>query len=131
MTYSEIRELEKVFVEADKNKSSRSAGSISGKEAGEYTLEDYYALPDDQRYELIDGVLYDMAAPAVTHQEIAFEIAVAFAEIYRKIKVENAKVFMSPVDVQLDKDDKTMVQPDVFLVCDPEQEYGQRLPSVH
>ena len=34
-------------------------------------------LPDDQRYELIDGVLYDMAAPAVTHQEIAFEIAVA------------------------------------------------------
>ena len=32
-------------------------------------------LPDDQRYELIDGVLYDMAAPAVTHQEIAFEIA--------------------------------------------------------
>ena len=43
----------------------------------EYTLEDYYALPDDQRYELIDGVLYDMAAPAVTHQEIAFEIAVA------------------------------------------------------
>lgn len=26
---------------------------------------------------MIDGVLYDMAAPAVTHQEIAFEIAVA------------------------------------------------------
>ena len=47
------------------------------KKDGEYTLEDYYALPDDQRYELIDGVLYDMAAPAVTHQEIAFEIAVA------------------------------------------------------
>lgn len=67
MTITEMREL--------KEQSSRSAGSISGKEAGEYTLEDYYALPDDQRYELIDGVLYDMAAPAVTHQEIAFEIA--------------------------------------------------------
>ena len=24
---------------------------------------------------------------------------------------------MSPVDVQLDKDDKTMIQPDVFVVC--------------
>lgn len=67
MTITEMREL--------KEQSSRSAGSISGKEAGEYTLEDYYALPDEQRYELIDGVLYDMAAPAVTHQEIAFEIA--------------------------------------------------------
>ena len=33
--------------------------------------KEFYALPDDQRYELIDGVLYDMAAPAVTHQEIA------------------------------------------------------------
>ena len=32
-------------------------------------------MPDDQRYELIDGVLYDMAAPAVTHQEIALDIA--------------------------------------------------------
>lgn len=66
MTYSEIRELEKVFVKADKNKAAEALGA--------YTLEDYYALPDDQRYELIDGVLYDMAAPAVTHQEMVFEI---------------------------------------------------------
>lgn len=72
--YREIR-LSKLLT-ADKNKAAE-VSSISGKEAGEYTLEDYYALPDDQRYELIDGVLYDMAAPAVTHQEIAFEIAVA------------------------------------------------------
>ena len=77
LTYSEIRELEKVFVEADKNKAAEALGAYQVKKQGEYTLEDYYALPDDQRYELIDGVLYDMAAPAVTHQEIAFEIAVA------------------------------------------------------
>ncbi len=66
MTYSE---LEKVFVEADKNKAAMGAYQV--KKQGEYTLEDYYALPDDQRYELIDGVLYDMAAPA------DIEIAVA------------------------------------------------------
>ena len=28
-----------------------------------YTIEDYYALPDERRVELIDGVFYDMAAP--------------------------------------------------------------------
>ena len=71
LTYSEICELEKVFVEADKNKATEALGAYQVKKQGEYTLEDYYALPDDQRYELIDGVLYDMAAPAVTHQEIA------------------------------------------------------------
>ena len=85
LTYSEIRELEKVFVEADKNKAAEALGAYQVKKQGEYTLEDYYALPDDQRYELIDGVLYDMAAPAVTHQEIAFEIAVALRNTGRCI----------------------------------------------
>lgn len=69
MTITEMREL--------KEQSSRSAGSISGKEAGGIYIRGLLcpARCDDQRYELIDGVLYDMAAPAVTHQEIAFEIA--------------------------------------------------------
>ena len=71
--YREIR-LSKLLT-ADKNKAAEALGAYQVKKQGEYTLEDYYALPDDQRYELIDGVLYDMAAPAVTHQEIAFEIA--------------------------------------------------------
>ena len=29
---------------------------------GSYTIDDYLALPDDQRVELIDGVIYDMSA---------------------------------------------------------------------
>lgn len=66
--YREIR-LSKLLT-ADKNKAAEALGAYQVKKQGEYTLEDYYALPDDQRYELIDGVLYDMAAPAVTHQEI-------------------------------------------------------------
>lgn len=70
--YREIR-LPKLLT-ADKNKATEALGAYQVKKQGEYTLEDYYALPDDQRYELIDGVLYDMAAPAVTHQEIVFEI---------------------------------------------------------
>ena len=36
-----------------------SAPYYVGKKQGEYTLEDYYALPDEQRVELIDGVFYD------------------------------------------------------------------------
>ena len=37
-------------------------------------LEDYYALPEDKRYELIDGVLYEMTAPTTVHQIIALQM---------------------------------------------------------
>ena len=60
------------------------------KRQGEYTLEDYYAIPDDIRVELIDGVIYDMSAPTFTHQDLAFEIAV-FKGIILRIKKANVK----------------------------------------
>ena len=87
------------------------------KRQGEYTLEDYYAIPDDIRVELIDGVIYDMSAPTFTHQDFAFELAV-FLRNYIKDKKGKCKTYVSPIDVQLDRDDKTMVQPDVIVVCD-------------
>lgn len=87
------------------------------KEQGEYTIEDYYTLPDDQRVELIDGILYDMAAPSLKHQMIAGEI---YRQIANYIRENNGACipFISPISVQLDCDDKTMVQPDVLILCD-------------
>ena len=38
------------------------------KKQGEYTIEDYRKLPEDERAELIDGTIYDMAAPLSVHQ---------------------------------------------------------------
>ena len=90
------------------------------KKQGEYTLEDYYALPDERRVELIDGVIYDMSAPMVVHQMIAGDIYGQIREYIEKNKGECIPV-MSPVDVQLDCDQKTMVQPDVLVICDPEK----------
>lgn len=40
------------------------------KKQGEYTLDDYNSLPDDERYELIDGVLIKMNSPLTVHQDI-------------------------------------------------------------
>ena len=44
--------------------------NVTEKKQGEYTVDDYFALPDGDRKELIDGVFYDMVTPFVDHQEI-------------------------------------------------------------
>ena len=92
-------------------------GSGNRKKQGEYTLEDYYALPDERRVELLNGVIYDMAAPGTIHQFIIPLLTTAFHAHIMK-KKGKCIVFPSPVDVQIDCDDRTMLQPDVLVLCD-------------
>lgn len=87
------------------------------KKQGEYTLEDYYALPDDRRAELIDGVIYDMAAPTYEHQIISGELSYQLQDFVKK-NGGKCRVLTAPFDVQLDKDNRTMVQPDIMVICD-------------
>lgn len=84
---------------------------------GSYTLKDYYDLPDEQRVELIDGVFYDMAAPGSPHQLVGGEVHAQIRNFLRE-KKGSCVPFVAPVDVQLDRDERTMVQPDVLVVCD-------------
>ena len=86
---------------------------------GTYTIDDYYRVPDDRRVELIDGVFYDMAAPRNIHQHLIGEIFFQISSFIRKNKGSCIPVF-APADVRLDEgaDDRTMVQPDIFVVCD-------------
>ena len=88
-----------------------------GEKKGGYTLEDYYAIPDERRVELIDGVIYDMGAPTSAHQIIAFQICYQI-QLYIDANGGDCMPFIAPVDVQLDRDEYTMLQPDVFIICD-------------
>ena len=81
-----------------------------------YTIDDYYALPDDVRVELIDGVFYDMAGPSYVHQMILGQLFIQFNECIRKHNTD-CHVFFAPADVQLDRDIYTMVQPDLIIFC--------------
>jgi Uma2 family endonuclease len=82
-----------------------------------FTVTDYRALPEERRVELIDGRFYDMAAPTTIHQRITGEV---YRQISNYILDRNGSClpFVSPVDVQLDCDEHTMVQPDVAILCD-------------
>lgn len=82
-----------------------------------FTLKDYYALPEGQRVELIDGRFYDMAAPSVAHQMVSGKLLFRFMT-YISEKGGRCIPLAAPLDVQLDCDDYTMVEPDFLVVCD-------------
>lgn len=114
--YDTLQALEKTLL-PERNNIIREALEEYGVKRGNYTIDDYYNLPDEQRVELIDGTFYDMATPSIAHQLVATELGRVLSQYVRKHK-GRCLVFSSPIDVQLDCDNKTMVEPDVTVLCD-------------
>lgn len=52
------------------------------KELSTITLEQYEILPDDQRVEVFDGFVYDMAGPSQVHQELSALLLNKFMNFY-------------------------------------------------
>jgi len=77
---------------------------------------DYLNLSNDQKWEIIDGEIYDMSpAPKVKHQRIAKDTIKAIDKNLNK-KELLCESFIAPTDVVFD--DFNVVQPDIFIVCD-------------
>ena len=83
-----------------------------------YTEEDYYALPEDVRAELIDGqLIYNQASPSRLHQTILSELHATIHQ-YIKSKKGSCHIYPAPFAVQLREDRKTIVEPDISVICD-------------
>lgn len=88
----------------------------------QYTYADYSRWPEDERWELIDGVPYAMTAPQRLHQEVVFELG---RQIGNYLQDKPCKGYTAPFDVRLprrneaDEDVDTVVQPDLSVICDP------------
>jgi Uma2 family endonuclease len=89
-----------------------------------YSYADYLTWADDVRRELYDGFIKLMTpAPSRKHQESSVNLTRIFGNFLFK---KECKLYHAPSDVRLPKDginidDKqtfTVVQPDLFVVCD-------------
>jgi len=85
-----------------------------------FTYKDYLSWNDNKRWELIDGIAYDMSpAPSRSHQRISIELC---RQLSTHLLDKSCQVYSAPFDVRLPKQSEpeidTVVQPDISVVCD-------------
>ena len=77
-----------------------------------FTYEDYKNLPEESRYEILDGDLVMSPSPTREHQRIVLRLVRAFAAYVESKKL--GEIFVAPYDVVLSETD--VVQPDILFV---------------
>ena len=91
------------------------------------TYGDYVSWPEDERWEIIEGVPHAMTpAPTTRHQVILGE---PFFQLRAQLQGRSCRAYLAPFDVRLPGDghddtlddalDDTVVQPDLSVICDP------------
>ncbi|MCP5051463.1 MAG: Uma2 family endonuclease, partial [bacterium] len=87
-----------------------------------FTYDDYLSWGDDERWEIIDGEAFKMAAaPLTVHQLIIGEL---MRQMGNQLKDGPCRVIVAPFDVRLPLRDEreddivNVVQPDISVVCD-------------
>jgi len=90
---------------------------LARKTEEQFTYQDYITWPDDERWELIDGIAYNMSpAPTLGHQVIVGNF---YRILGNNLMGKPCKPFMAPTDVVLSEHD--VVQPDILVVCDEDK----------
>jgi len=98
-------------------------GTAALKQGERFTIAQRNTWPGDEQWELIGGVAYNMSpGPRPQHQKLILQFAKTLLDF---LEGKPCEPFIAPVDVFLPdavSDNKeTVVQPDVFVVCDPEK----------
>jgi Uma2 family endonuclease len=78
-----------------------------------FTYQDYLQLPEDQRYEILEGELYVVAAPNTRHQRVTRNLVFSLFQYVRERDL--GELLPSPYDVILSEEN--VVQPDILFVC--------------
>jgi Uma2 family endonuclease len=96
---------------------------VTQRDAQRHTYGDYLEWSREYGDEIIDGVAYVREPPSASwnHQELVVELSY---QLRRALEGRSCSVCVAPLDVRLPRADEsdekidTVVQPDVFIVCD-------------
>ena len=86
-----------------------------------YTYADYLTWPENERWEIINGVPCMQVAPTWQHQALSRELLTQFNNY---LKNKSCEVFASPFDLRLPEANETdeettfVIQPDLVVICD-------------
>ncbi|TDQ11169.1 Uma2 family endonuclease [Pedobacter metabolipauper] len=86
-----------------------------------YSYAAYLSWQFEERVELIRGKIYEMCAPTMDHQDVAGNL---FVKLSVFLEQKQCKAYIAPCDVRFptgstkDKDIYTVLQPDLFVLCD-------------
>ena len=102
------------------------SGMALRKEDERFSYAQYLTWDDGKRWELIDGLVFDIApGPGIEHQDILLSLGTLF-KIF--LKGKPCRPFIAPFDLILpDRPDDPdsaifdVVQPDLMVVCDPKK----------
>jgi Uma2 family endonuclease len=96
---------------------------VTQRDAQHHTYGDYIKWSRDHGDEVIGGVAYvrEPPSPSYDHQELVVALS---SELWFALEGRSCRVCVAPLDVRLPSSDEpdekieTVVQPDVFIVCD-------------
>lgn len=96
--------------------------NLALKHDREYAYGDSLTWPEEERWQIIDGIAYDMSpSPTVDHQLILNELSRQFSTY---LLDKTCILIPSPIDVLFPEPDedikntKDYIQPDIIVVCD-------------
>lgn len=124
-------------VHAYNHGSSPSEDGAPRRPAGWVSYQEFLELTEqsDQRYELIDGMVYLLAAPAYRHQEALGLLYLLLVDYLRG--QEACTAVLAPFDIRLTRepvkrerevteDDLNVVQPDLVVICDFRKDLNEK-----
>lgn len=93
-----------------------------------YTYKDYLSWPEEERWELLDGIPYLITAPTWQHQAVVGSL---FNQFYNFLTGGPCQIFSSPFDLRLlraekvkEEDITNVLQPDLTVICDKSKLLG-------
>ena len=87
---------------------------IPTENRGGFSYKDYLQLPEDgNRYQVMNGYLFQEPAPTTLHQRVVFRLYTILSAYFAKVD-PRGEVFGAPLDLKLTPHD--IVQPDLLYI---------------